>query len=530
MEQFGNPNLVKKLHLDSDGRDKVIEGANKLARAVSSTLGASGRNVLVEDMFGNVQSTKDGVSVASYITLECPVENMGATLLKQAAKKTATVAGDGTTSATVLGAAIINTYQESTLKDQYSFRDFKTGVEMARDLILEQLTERSIPVDDKMLEEVSIISANNDKELGSLIAEAYKLAGEHGVVTVSDSVTNDTHITSVEGTHITETCQVAHFFTNKTKEICELEKPLILLSSVKIDNLRELNTVLEYTLKANRSILIVAPLGQQPLSALATNALKGNIRVNVVAPPSFGLRQQDLLEDMALLTGATVIDESLGDAIDRITPTLLGGAVSAISDKDGTTLITDHDAKAVKARVDQLKTDLDSEDHHVLKSHLERRLALLTGGVCQIFVGAETGVAQKEKMDRVDDATSAVRAAKKAGILPGGGAALHVLSDEVDSPDCSHAVYFGFDTLMEALKEPFNQILKNSGLDPADFTHEMTKWGLGVNTITGEVTTMIDEGIIDPTLVTQEVVKNAVSVALTVLSSDVIISNVRDNG
>lgn len=521
MEAFGNANLVKQLHLDENGRDKLIKGIDKLATAVGSTLGASGRNVLIEDQFGNVQSTKDGVSVASYVTLSDPVENMGSTLLKQAAKKTAMVAGDGTTSATVLGAAIIDGYLNSKDKDTVSFREIKKGIEDCRDYVLEEIDKKSIAVDNKRLKEVSIISSNNDTELGSLIADAFEQAGEHGVVTVLDSPTNDTYIKSVSGTHLVEKCEQPHFYTDRTREIAELENPFILISADKINNLRDIQEVLGHAMKSNRSILIIAPLEQQPMSALAMNKLKGNIKVNVISPPSFGLRQKDLLDDVALLTGATVIDESLGDAIDRITSSVLGSAERAISDKDGTTLITNNDEEKVQERIDTLKKDLECEDHHVLKSHIERRLAILTGGVSQIYVGAETDVAKNEKKDRVDDATSAVKAAKKEGILPGGGAALHYFAlNKGDS--------VGWNILSEALYAPFNKILDNAGLNPMDKKYNIKKWGLGVDVIDGEVKDMIKSGIIDPALVTKEVVRNAVSVALAVLSTDVVISNVRE--
>ena len=521
MEQFGNPNIVKNLHLDSDGRKAIIEGVRKLNAAVSSTLGASGRNVLIEDQFGNVQSTKDGVSVASYVTLKDPVENMGATLLKQAASETAAKAGDGTTTSTLLAASIIDKYFELE-GDKSSFRVVKEGIETTMDRVVQELESKSQDVTPELLKHVSIISTNNDEELGSLIAQAFEEAGENGVVTVSDSPDENTFIKTVDGTHIGEACQRPHFFTNPTRELCELEKPFVFLSSQTITNLRDITGILEFSMKNKRPILIVAPLEQQPMSALATNNVKGNIKCNVINPPQFGLKQKDILDDLALLTGATVIDDEMGDAIDRITPDVLGQAQQVITDRDGTTFIVSSDNEKVQERIDEVKASLKEEVHHVLKPHLENRLAILTGGVSQIYVGGSTEVEKNERKDRVDDAVSAVRAANKSGILPGGGSALHYIATQTVD-EC-----IGSYILREALYEPFNHILTNSSLDPKDKKYNIKDWGKGVNAIPGEVVDMIEEGIIDPTLVTTEALKNATSVALTVLSTDVVISNERD--
>ena len=520
MEQFGNPNIVKQLHLGNDGRDKVIEGVRKLNTAVSSTLGASGRNVLIEDQFGNVQSTKDGVSVASYVNLKDPVENMGATLLKQAAAQTAQRAGDGTTTSTLLATSIINKYFELE-GDKSPFRVVKDGIETTVASVVESLEKKSKKITPELLEHVSIISSNNDQDLGKLIASAFEEAGENGVVTVGNSPDETTYVKTVEGTHINETCQRPHFFTNPTKEVCELEKPLIFLSSQTITNIRDIESILQYSMQAKRPLILVADLEQQPMSALAMNNLKGIIKVNVVSPPDFGLKQKDILDDIALLTGSKVLDNELGDTIDRITPDLLGSADKSISDREGTTFIVSPEQDKVDARVKELSDALEGESHNVLKSHLERRLALLTGGISQIYVGGSTEVELNERKDRVDDAVSAVRAAKKSGILPGGGSALHYIAKNI-TDEC-----IGSYILKEALFEPFNHILTNSNLDPMNKDYNIKKWGTGVNAITGEVVDMIDEGIIDPTLVTTEALKNAASVALTVLSTDVIISNER---
>ena len=521
--QFGGTKLVKKIHPENKG---LITGLNKLADAVSSTLGASGRTVVLEDDFGNAHVTKDGVTVARSINLEDPVENLGVTMIKQASSQTASKAGDGTTTSTVLAQAIVNEYikQEG---DKTSFRDIREGVEALKEYAINQIEIRSIPVDEEKLEYVSIISANNDTELGKLIADAFKKAGDNGVVTMEQSQTGDTYIDVVEGTKLGTTCTFPAFYTNVEKEIAELDNPLIFLSATEIDNIRKIQDVLEYTIKNNRSILLIAPLSAQPLKALGMNKVKGNIKVNVIEPPSFGQKRVDLLEDIALLVGAKVYDDSLGDAIDNITIDMLGSVDKAISDTDGTVLVVEEKNDEVIERIKYLKDTLDEEEHHVLTKHLEDRLALLNGGVARIFVGAETEVELKEKQDRVDDAIQAVKAAKKEGILPGGGAALHYIAANNEGL-LNQSTVQGWNILKEALFAPFNKILDNAGLNPMDKSLAKLKWGEGVDVIDGKVKKMVEAGIVDPAMVTKQALLNAVSVALTILSTDCVISNVRE--
>ena len=462
--QFGGPRTVKKVAFENKG---LIKGIDKLAEAVGSTLGASGRTVVIEDDFGNAHVTKDGVTVAESILLNDPVENLGVTMMKQAAKQTATKAGDGTTTSTILAHAIINEYNKSA--GDTSFRDIRNGLEKHLDYTIGQLDRRAVKVDEKRLEDVSVISANGDKVLGKLIADAFKSAGDTGVVTHQSSGSSETYVENVDGTHINNTCSSHHFYTNSEKEISELENPLVFLSASSIPNVRRIQDILEYAIKKNRSILLIAPLEAQPMAALAMNKVKGNIKVNVVDAPLFGLKRKDILDDIALLTGATVINEELGDALDMIGPDVLGSAEKAISDIDGTTLTFSETPEGLQERIDYLKSVLNAdEDHHVMTKHLEQRLSLLSGGVSIINVGAETEVELKEKQDRVDDAVQAVKAAKKEGILPGGGSALHYVAANGSSAIHSEGEQVGWDILKEALYAPFNKILVNGSLDPKE--------------------------------------------------------------
>lgn len=523
MAQFGGPKLVKELHFNDTAKGKLTKGINKIADAVSSTLGASGRTVVLEDDFGNPHVTKDGVTVANSIMLSDPVENLGVSMIKQAAQQTANMAGDGTTTSIVLTQAIIDCYDKMN-GDQHSFRNIKKGINDYKDHVIKLLEDKAIDVDDKKLNDVSIISANNDKELGTLIADAFRQAGENGIVAMEQSATSETYIDTVEGTKLNSTYKSHHFFTNKEKEITELEKPLIFISASDIPNVRKIQDILEHAIKSNRSMLLIAPLESQPLTALAMNMVKGNIKVNVIDPPSFGLKRKDILEDLALLVGAKVFDETLGDSIDAITPDMLGEADKAISDKEGTVLVIKEKSEEALERIEYLKSALEKEDHFVLTKHLNERLALLCGGVSIIYVGADTDVEHKEKQDRVDDAIHAVKAARKEGILPGGGSAL-VFASQSDYTT-SKENELGMRILKDALISPFNKILENAGLDPTSYP--LSEWGTGVDVTCGSNKIMIESGIIDPLLVTKSALNNAISVATTILSTDCVVSNVRE--
>ena len=527
MAQFGGPKLVKELHFDDKAKLKLTRGINKIANSVGSTLGPSGRTVVIEDDFGNPHVTKDGVTVANSIMLKNPVENLGVAMMKQAAQQTANIAGDGTTTSIVLAQAIIGCYKAQNGAD-FSFRDIRSGIDKYKTHILKILEDKSIKITEDRLNDVSTISANNDKVLGKLIADAFREAGDNGIVAMETSPTSETYVDTVEGTKLNSTYKTHHFYTNKEKEISELDNPLVFISASDIPNVRKIQDILEYAIKSNRSILLIAPLESQPLTALAMNMVKGNIKVNVIDPPSFGLKRKDILEDLALLVGAQVFDESLGDSIDSITPDLLGEADKAISDKDGTVLVIKEKSKEAQERIEYLKTALEKEDHHVLTKHLNDRLALLCGGVSIIYVGADTDVELKEKQDRVDDAIHAVKAARKEGILPGGGSALAFASKMDWEMKLNQGELKGVEILRDSLITPYTIILANSGYDAKNYSG-FPNWGWGLDVTCGCIKKdLIDKGIIDPLLVTKTALNNAISVATTILSTDCVISNVRE--
>jgi chaperonin GroEL len=527
MAQFGGPKLVKELHFDDKAKLKLTRGINKIANSVGSTLGPSGRTVVLEDDFGNPHVTKDGVTVANSIMLKNPVENLGVAMMKQAAQQTANIAGDGTTTSIVLAQAIIGCYKEQNGAD-FSFRDIRSGIDKYKTHILKILEDKSIKITEDRLNDVSTISANNDKVLGKLIADAFREAGDNGIVAMETSPTSETYVDTVEGTKLNSTYRTHHFYTNKEKEVSELDNPLVFICASDIPNVRKIQDILEYAIKSNRSILLIAPLESQPLTALAMNMVKGNIKVNVIDPPSFGLKRKDILEDLALLVGAKVFDESLGDSIDSITPDLLGEADKAISDKDGTVLVIKEKSKEAQERIEYLKTALEKEDHHVLTKHLNDRLALLCGGVSIIYVGACSDVELKEKQDRVDDAIHAVKAARKEGILPGGGSALAFASKMDWEMKLNQGELKGVEILKDSLITPYTKILANSGYDAKNYS-SFPNWGWGLDVTCGCIKKdLIDKGIIDPLLVTKTALNNAISVATTILSTDCVISNVRE--
>jgi len=510
--------LVKNLDFGDEAKNRVIAGVNKLALAVKSTLGASGKCVIYEDGRGKPVITKDGVTVAESVVLFDPVENMGATLIKEAARNTVKEAGDGTTTATVLAEALIKSIN-SAVAAGLSIREIKDGVNVCLDEVLSMLDEMSVDVEGDMLKSVAAISCNNDEKLGAIIAEAYERVGKHGVVLMEESESEDTYVDVVDGAQIDCGITSPHFITNTEKHLAELDNPYILTVSSEIPNIRKIQSVLEHVIKGNRSLLIVAQVAQQVKSALLMNKVKGNIKVNIIDPPGFGPTRKDAMEDLAILTGSTVINEELGDDLDLITPEHLGEAEFAVTDDKSTVITLDEVTEDVETRIEELDKQITTEQNGFIKKKLEQRLATLSGSVGIIKVGASSKVELKEKKDRVEDAIYATKAALQEGIVPGGGVALLNVSEKISSVNTGSAV------LAEALKAPFVTILGNAGLDPQTSVGE----GLGINVITGETVDMINVGIIDPVLVTKSALKNAVSVVSTIISADCVISNMRHN-
>ena len=517
--EYNQPSeIVKDLNFGNTAKSKVIAGVEKLAQAVKSTLGASGKCVIYEDARGNPVITKDGVTVAESVVLFDPVENMGATLLKEAARNTVREAGDGTTTATVLAESLL---KEASKYQDVSIREIKKGIQLGLNKINDYLDKISVKIEGDMLKSVSAISCNNDNELGKIIAEAYEKVGKDGVVLMEESSTEQTYVDIVDGVQIDSGLTSPHFVTNTDKQTSELEDPLVLIVSSEIPNIRKIQKILEHVIKHKRSLLIVAPVDQQVKAALLMNKVKGNIKVNIVDLPGFGPTKQDTVADLAFLVGAKVINEQLGDDLDLIDVDCLGEAYTAITDDKNTVLTIDTPEDKMEERIQSIKKTIDkwSKNPFIQKKH-QQRLAMLSGSVGVVKVGANSKVEMKEKKDRVEDAIHATKAALKEGIVPGGGVAL------LDAANKISAKAVGEKILLEAVKAPFLTILSNAGIEDTIING---KEGEGINVITGKKENMIKSGIIDPVLVTKSALKNAVSVVTTIISADCVISNIRVN-
>ena len=512
--------FVKDLNFGNSAKKQIIAGVEKLAKAVKSTLGASGKCVIYEDGRGKPVVTKDGVTVAQSVVLFDPVENIGATLIKEAAQNTVREAGDGTTTATVLAEALI----KQVNSEQYhgaSVREIKQGIYSALTKINKYLEQTAIDITGDMLSDVSAISCNNDTDLGAIIAEAYEKVGKDGVVLMEESPTEQTYVEIVDGVQIDCGITSPHFVTNKDKQTCELDNPLILIVTSEIPNVRKIQNILEHVIRTKRSLLIVAPVDQQVKAALLMNKVKGNIKINIVDLPGFGPTKQDTCEDLAFLVGAKVINEQLGDDLDLINVDCLGEAHTAITDDRNTVLTIDPPEEQLEERIESIKKTIEQWDKNpfIQKKH-RQRLAMLSGSVGIIKVGANSKVEMKEKKDRVEDAIHATKAALKEGIVPGGGVALLDASQKITPNGV------GEEILLEAVKAPFRTILDNAGIEQVDARPNK---GLGIDVVTGESVDMIESGIIDPVLVTKSALKNAVSVVSTIISADCVISNMRTN-
>jgi chaperonin GroEL len=507
--------IVKNLNFGLDAKDQVFAGITKLTQAVSSTLGASGKCVMLEDNTGKPIITKDGVTVAEAITLLDPVENMGATLLKEAARKTVKEAGDGTTTATVLAHSILcEAYNKSSINQ----RELKIGINKAVKSVINYLDSNSIKVTGDMIDQVATISTNNDPFLGKIIADAFRSVGETGVVMMETSDMDDTCFEIIDGIQYDRGLNNVHFITNQDTKTAELDNPLVLLVESEIENIRKIQGVLEYVIKQNKPLLIIADVNQQVMSALAMNKIKGNIKVNVIEAPIYGISKKETLNDLALLTGATVINEDLGDDIDLIEPEQLGECLKSITSEQSTILQILETPKEVTEIIKDLQQKITATDNPNLVIKYERRLAMLTGKVAIVKVGANSEVELQEKKDRVEDAICATKAAIKEGIVPGGGIALLNAAQKV------LVTSEGEQVLLDAIKAPFKIILANAGIENYKVP---TVEGEGLNVVTGDMVNMIKSGIIDPLLVTKSALINAASVATTILSTDCVINNLR---
>jgi chaperonin GroEL len=519
--EYNQPSaIVKDLSFGADANEKIMSGVEKLANAVRSTLGASGKCVIYEDAMGKPIITKDGVTVAESVILYDPVENMGATLIKEAAKNTVKEAGDGTTTSTVLAHSLLNKSIEALDKTN-NIRELQQAFTIGVDFVCDYLDKNKLDVTDDMLTDVATISTNNDIALGNIIANAYKKVGKHGVVLMEESETEETYFEVVDGIQFDSGLKSPHLTTNEDKDKSELEEPFVLIVASPIPNIRKIQAVLEHVIKSKRSLLIVAQVEQQPMSALLTNKVKGNIKVNVVDLPGFGSTKRDTLEDLASLTGAKIIDEQLGDDLDLIDPEVLGTALKSVTDSKNTVLTIESVSQEALDRIDGVKKKIKEEQNPFLKKKLEQRLAMLSGSVGIIKVGANSKIELKEKKDRVEDAIYATKAALQEGIVPGGGVALLNAAQKMKVKNSADHVF------RRAILAPFSTILENAGIElPEDFNYRK---GWGINVVNGKPVNMIKAGIIDPVLVTKTALKNAVSVVSTIISADCVISNMRTN-
>ena len=508
--------IVKNLNFGNEAREQVFKGITKLTTAVSSTLGASGKCVMLEDASGRPVITKDGVTVADSIVLLDPVENMGATLLKEAARKTVSEAGDGTTTATVLAHAILQ--EAYKVSDKTNSRELKDGIKSAVKKVVKYLESVAIEAKGDMITQIATISTNNDEELGGIISEAFKAVDNTGVVMLETSASGKTEFEIVDGVQYEKGITNSHFITNKQNKTAELENPLVLLIESPVDTIRQIQSVLEYVIKNNKPLLIIGDLEQGVLSALAMNKNKGNIKVNVVNAPTYGVNKKQILDDLSLLTGATIINEDLGDDLDLIQVEHLGSCLKSVTTHNETVIQIKETSDKVLNIIEDIKEQLskDNPSYEVIK--LEKRLAMLAARIAIVKVGANSDIELKEKTDRVEDAICATKAAVKEGIVSGGGIALLNAAKHIKSKSVGEQV------LLEAIKAPFKTILENAGIVDYDLP---TIKGKGLNVVTGNMVNMIKSGIIDPLLVTKSALQNAASVATTILSTDCVINNLR---
>ena len=508
--------IVKNLNFGNEAREQVFKGITKLTTAVSSTLGASGKCVMLDDASGRPVITKDGVTVADSIVLLDPVENMGATLLKEAARKTVSEAGDGTTTATVLAHAILK--EAYKVSDKTNSRELKDGIKSAVKKVVKYLESVAIEAKGDMITQIATISTNNDEELGGIISEAFKAVDNTGVVMLETSASGKTEFEIVDGVQYEKGITNSHFITNKQNKTAELENPLVLLIESPVDTIRQIQSVLEYVIKNNKPLLIIGDLEQGVLSALAMNKNKGNIKVNVVNAPTYGVNKKQILDDLSLLTGATIVNEDLGDDMDLIQVEHLGSCLKSVTTHNETVIQIKETSDKVLNIIEDIKEQLskDNPSYEVIK--LEKRLAMLAARIAIVKVGANSDIELKEKTDRVEDAICATKAAVKEGIVSGGGIALLNAAKHVKSKSVGEQV------LLEAIKAPFKTILENAGI--IDYDLPTTK-GKGLNVVTGNMVNMIKSGIIDPLLVTKSALQNAASVATTILSTDCVINNLR---
>ena len=518
--------MAKQITFDAAARNGLREGVDALANAVKVTLGPKGRNVVIDKKFGSPTVTKDGVSVAKEIELSDPIENMGAQMVKEVASKTADVAGDGTTTATVLAQAIVNAGLKNVAAGANPM-DLKRGIDKAVATVVKSLAELSQEVGDDFskIEQVATISANNDSEIGKLIAQAMEKVGKEGVITVEEAKGTEDELKTVEGMQFDRGYQSPYFVTNTEKMEAELENPYILIHDKKISNMKDMLPVLEKTAQSGRPLLIISEeVEGEALATLVVNKIRGTLKIAAVKAPGFGDRRKAMLEDIAILTGGTVISEEKGFKLDMADLGHLGEAEKIVIDKDNTTIVNGKgEADDIQARVNQIKAQIENTTSDYDKEKLQERLAKLAGGVAVIYVGAMSEVEMKEKKDRVDDALHATRAAVEEGIIPGGGVALirGIASlESINTENEDEAT--GVAIVRKSLESPLRQIVVNAGEADGSIVVERVRTGeadFGYNARTDVFENMYAAGVIDPTKVTRVALENAGSVAGMLLTT-----------
>ena len=526
--------MAKEIKFNIEAREELKKGVDALANAVKVTLGPKGRNVIIEKKFGAPHITKDGVSVAKEVELEEAFQNMGAQLVKEVASKTGDDAGDGTTTATVLAQAIVNVGLKNVTAGANPM-DLKRGIDKAVACVVENIKSQAQEVNDDMakIESVARISANNDSEIGKLIAEAMEKVKREGVITVEEAKGTDTTVEIVEGMQFDRGYISPYFVTNTEKMECEMENPYILIFDKKISSLKEMLPVLEATAQSGRPLLIIAEdVDSEALATLVVNRLRGSLKICAVKAPGFGERRKEMLEDIAVLTGGVVISEEKGLKLESTTIDMLGRAEKVTVDKENTTIVNGMgDKAAITARVAQIKAQIEKTTSDYDREKLQERLAKLAGGVAVLYIGAASEVEMKEKTDRVDDALSATRAAIAEGIVPGGGVAyIRAISSLNDLKGDNEDETTGIEIIKRAIEEPLRQIVANAGVEGAVVVQKVKdgKGDFGYNARTGEYENFFAAGVIDPAKVTRVALENAASIAGMFLTTECVIADKKE--
>lgn len=526
--------MAKELFFDTDARDRLKKGVDALADAVKVTLGPKGRNVIIDKKFGAPTITKDGVSVAKEIELAEPIENMGAQLVKEVASKTADNAGDGTTTATVLTQAIFNAGIKNVAAGANPM-DLKRGIDKAVAAVVAQLKENSKAIStSKEIQQVATVSANNDEEIGKMIADAMDKVGKDGVITVEEAKGTETEVRTVEGMQFDRGYLSPYFVTNTEKMEAELDRPYILIYDKKISSMKELLPVLEPVAQSGRPLVIIAEdVDGEALATLVVNKIRGALKVAAVKAPGFGDRRKAMLEDIAILTGGTVISEERGYKLENASIEYLGTAEKVNIDKDNTTIVNGSgDSSAIQARINEIKAQIEKTTSDYDKEKLQERLAKLSGGVAILYIGAATEVEMKEKKDRVDDALHATRAAVQEGVVVGGGVALVRASSALDAVKGDNDDQdTGVNIVRIAIEAPLRTIVENAGGEGSVVINKIKEntGHFGYNARTDVYEDLFEAGVIDPTKVTRLALENAASIASLLLTTECVVADVKED-